>query len=84
MAVAPLIAKYSPIRKFLALKVVVFATYWQSLGILALPRSVVSKEDAALYNDFVLSIEFVCFALLHTVAFSYKDFERGPGDHSQV
>lgn len=60
---------FSPVKKFFAVKTVVFLTYWQSLLI-----APISGESPQLTNSFVLLFEMVFFALLHWQAFNYSEF----------
>ncbi|KNC55239.1 transmembrane protein 184a [Thecamonas trahens ATCC 50062] len=82
------LAPHHPIRKFVAVKSVVFLTYWQSLAVALLP---VPKEDAEAWDNFILCVEMLLFAFVHWFAFSYTEFrdggasagsDRGNGDGS--
>jgi hypothetical protein len=63
-------------------KLVVFATYWQSLIVSTLPG--VSKEDGSLWNDFILAVEMAGFAIVHMFAFSPKEYIYGRRPDTKV
>ena len=63
------IRAYSPVRKFFAVKIVIFATYWQGLAVSYTPG--VPIETAALWNDFILCLEMSVFALIHLYSFPW-------------
>eukprot|EP01056_Protomagalhaensia_sp_Gyna25_P001742 Protomagalhaensia_sp_Gyna_25__1741@NODE_1912_length_1423_cov_13_961705_g1572_i0_p1_GENE_NODE_1912_length_1423_cov_13_961705_g1572_i0NODE_1912_length_1423_cov_13_961705_g1572_i0_p1_ORF_typecomplete_len447_score53_09Solute_trans_a/PF03619_16/1_8e67_NODE_1912_length_1423_cov_13_961705_g1572_i0771417 len=67
------VATHRPLPKFVAVKVIVFATYWQSIFILAvcpgMPHSLVKR-----WNSFVLCIECPLAAVLQTWAFPHTEF----------
>jgi len=77
LATKVLLAPFHPVWKFLAVKSVVFLTYWQGLLVGIIPG--LSAEEAELLNDAILSVEMVFFALLHLCAFSYREFELRDG-----
>eukprot|EP01054_Gregarina_sp_Poly1_P008238 Gregarina_sp_Poly_1__8237@NODE_479_length_8056_cov_202_332958_g385_i1_p3_GENE_NODE_479_length_8056_cov_202_332958_g385_i1NODE_479_length_8056_cov_202_332958_g385_i1_p3_ORF_typecomplete_len393_score47_14Solute_trans_a/PF03619_16/2_7e66_NODE_479_length_8056_cov_202_332958_g385_i130514229 len=66
-----------PLPKFIAVKVIVFATYWQSILILAvcpnMPGALVKR-----WNSFVLCIECPLTALLQAWAFPGSEFMSPP------
>uniref|UniRef100_A0A7S2WPU8 Uncharacterized protein n=1 Tax=Mucochytrium quahogii TaxID=96639 RepID=A0A7S2WPU8_9STRA len=63
-----------PILKFLSVKLVVFATYYQSLLVFFVPgASTHSKERL---NNFILCCEMVLFAFLQYWAFPWKEFSE--------
>ena len=64
--------KAHPVFKFLAVKLVVFATYYQQLAVAAV--KLVPEEERARWNSFVLCVEMSLFAILHVKAFSYLEF----------
>jgi hypothetical protein len=76
------VAKHNPVRKFLAVKLVVFATYWQSLIVTTIPD--VTKEEGAKWNDFILCIEMLGFAIVHLFAFSANEFSFGRRPDTKV
>ena len=54
---------------------VVFATYYQSLGVQFIPG--VAPESLDLWNDYILCMEMVAFSLLHARAFRWRIFASG-------
>jgi hypothetical protein len=77
LAVRDQITAYSPFKKFAAVKVVVFLTYWQSFIVMSFPTN--TPEKLVRLDDFVLCVEMVLFALLHLYAFSPAEFHKyGP------
>lgn len=82
------LAAYRPLYKFLAIKFVIFFSYWQSL-LLALighfdlfPDSAYfsSSNVEAAVQSFLICIEMVIAARLHILAFPYQDYvPAGPG-----
>jgi len=71
LAVRPLVMQYKPLRKFMAVKVVVFLTYWQSVAVFLLP---VQADTLQRLDDLLLCIEMTFFALLHYYAFDPAEF----------
>ena len=81
-----------PVLKFLTVKLVVFATYYQTMILEVVPAGDVSKVALTSFNNFVLCCEMVIFAAVQYFAFSYKPFlvhdtksssrvaQAGPGD----
>ena len=69
------IKRHHPIRKFVAVKAVIFATYWQGLAVATLP---LPREDAEAWNNFILCVEMLLFAIIHCFAFSYREFKPRP------
>jgi hypothetical protein len=78
----------SPFPKFMAVKAVVFFSFWQSMVISGLSFANVIKpsldftqaEVANGIQDFMICFEMVLAALSHRWLFSYRDFYREPGD----
>ena len=62
------IRAYSPVRKFFAVKIVIFATYWQGLVVSFAP---IDAELAELWNDFILCCEMTVFAMVHLYSFPW-------------
>ena len=52
-----MIAKHSPVGKFVAVKGIVFATYYQSLAVALLPG--LAREQGERWNDLILCVEMV-------------------------
>lgn len=77
-----------PLPKFLAIKAIIFFTYWQSLTISLLETAGVISERwgigcpncweaqkiASALNDFVICVEMLLFAAAHHYAFHIEDF----------
>lgn len=82
MATKTLLKQYHPVQKFLAVKAVVFMPYWQGLLLVILP-GIDRKVDLVL-NDFILCVEMLIFAFLHSKAFSFKEFRGGIPDTSAL
>jgi len=68
------IRAYSPVRKFFAVKIVIFATYWQGLLVSFAP---IDSELAELWNDFILCCEMTIFAIVHLYSFPWWEFRTG-------
>jgi hypothetical protein len=62
----------SPVFKFFAVKIVVFATYYQQLAVQTIPG--ISLEKLNRWNDFILCIEMVVFSGVHLYAFHWSEF----------
>ena len=71
------IRKFKPLSKFTTVKIIIFATYYQSLAVKFFP---IAAEDALRWNDFVLCIEMVLFALCLLIAFPIREFQGGIPD----
>lgn len=69
----PGLVKRNPLYKFLAVKMVVFATYYQSI-IIAIDAFGLTEEQSHSWNSFLLCCEMVVFAMLHSFSFSYKEY----------
>jgi hypothetical protein len=77
-----------PLPKFLAIKAIIFFTYWQSLMISVLETVGVISEKwgigcpncwdapkiASALNDFIICVEMLMFAVAHHYAFAIEDF----------
>lgn len=59
-----LLVGFSPVSKFSAVKVIVFATYYQSLIVVALP-GMDELGSSERWNDFIICIEMAMFAVMH-------------------
>ena len=75
LATHNLLHEISPVFKFFAVKIVIFATYYQSLAVAAVPG--VPHELSQRWNNFILCCEMSLFAVLHFVAFPAKEFSQG-------
>eukprot|EP00752_Nemacystus_decipiens_P008988 g8024.t1 len=71
-ACGPLLAPFRPLQKFFAVKSIIFATYWQSVVVHFIPG--LSSVQTLLWNDWLLCMELVVFALLLNSAFPWHDF----------
>jgi hypothetical protein len=78
-----LLVGHSPVFKFMAVKLIVFFTFWQFIIISYSPSSIPSHAQAMILNDFILVLEMTIFAILHRYAFSYKEFVT-PVQHVSV
>jgi len=72
LAIRDDIREYNCVWKFIAVKTIVFATYWQHLLILAMN---VDAESGMQWNDFVLCCEMLFFAILHYRYFPWQEFK---------
>lgn len=75
LATHNLLHEISPVFKFFAVKIVIFATYYQSLAVAAAPG--VPHELSQRFNNFILCCEMSLFAILHFIAFPAKEFSQG-------
>ncbi|GAB9467713.1 hypothetical protein Gpo141_00005049 [Globisporangium polare] len=80
-----------PLPKFLAIKAIIFFTYWQSLMItsfemlgfisekwnIGCPNCWDAMKIASALNDFVICVEMLVFAIAHHYAFAIEDFLQG-------
>jgi len=64
-----------PVLKFLSVKLVVFATYYQTVLVGIVPN--VPSETLEAFNSFLLCCEMLIFALLQFWAFSWSEFAEG-------
>lgn len=69
-----------PVLKFLSVKLVVFATYYQTVLVGIVPGVPERSLDA--FNNFLLCCEMVVFAILQYFAFSWKTFRDIEGNKS--
>lgn len=77
MATNQIIKKFKPLIKFSTVKIIIFATYYQSVLVKGLP---VSAEDGMRWNDLLICIEMVIFAMLLLLAFPIREFQGGIPD----
>lgn len=84
-ALAADLATIRPIPKFLCIKLVVFATFWQSVIVSALVHfQVLGSTDTYTtenvstgLQDFLICIEMALASLAHLYAFPHREFARG-------
>mmetsp|Transcript_10340 Transcript_10340/g.30962 ORF Transcript_10340/g.30962 Transcript_10340/m.30962 type:complete len:421 (-) Transcript_10340:1226-2488(-) len=69
-----LLERHKPILKFVAIKGMVFATYWQGVAVKLSPG--ISQTDAILWNNFILCVEMVFFSGLLLLAFGVDEYKR--------
>ncbi|OQS00940.1 hypothetical protein THRCLA_05810 [Thraustotheca clavata] len=73
MATKHILAPFSPVLKFFAVKSVIFLTFWQTLMIDGLPH--ITKEQAFAWNDFILAIEMAPVAVMYYFSFGASQFK---------
>ena len=71
----PRLVSRQPIVKFLAVKLVIFATYYQGLAVKLIPGY--STKFLESLNNFIFCIEMIFFALFHVWAFGWFEFVGG-------
>jgi hypothetical protein len=76
MATKHLLKGFHAVGKFAAVKIIVFATYYQSLLVTAIPGAD-TLGSSEKWNDFIICIEMFCFAVMHLYCFSHKEFLPG-------
>ena len=76
LATKTLLVGFSPVGKFSAVKVIVFATYYQSLLVVMVP-GMDELGGSEKWNDWIICFEMAMFAVMHEFAFSYKEFLPG-------
>ena len=74
LATSRLISEFRPVLKFASIKVIVFATYYQSLLVKA---STLPIEETAMWNNLILCVEMVFFSFLLMLAFPISEFRGG-------
>eukprot|EP00927_Polykrikos_kofoidii_P005844 TRINITY_DN12333_c0_g1_i1.p1 TRINITY_DN12333_c0_g1~~TRINITY_DN12333_c0_g1_i1.p1 ORF type:complete len:599 (-),score=97.41 TRINITY_DN12333_c0_g1_i1:141-1937(-) len=67
-----------PLLKFLSVKMIVFLTFWQAFLLPHVPL----PGPVPRWEDLIISIEMVVFALLMNTAFSWREFHSGLRDTS--
>lgn len=67
---------FNPWGKFLCVKVVIFASYWQSMVIMILESKGILRGGSAgfVYQNGLLCIEMVGFAVLHSITFPWEEY----------
>ncbi|ETV97124.1 hypothetical protein H310_09930 [Aphanomyces invadans] len=73
LATKHILAPFSPVLKFFAVKSVIFMTFWQSLMIASCPD--ITVEQAFAWNDFILCVEMVPVAILYLISFGARQFQ---------
>jgi len=68
-----------PIFKFLSVKMIVFATYYQALlvQLVGSGGAGLSKHYLEQLNNFVFCFEMIIFAIMHVIAFGWGEFVGG-------
>lgn len=74
LATRHILQPFHPVMKFLAVKLVVFLTFWQNGLIDFVPG--ITNEQSFAWKDFILCVEMVPFALLHLLAFNSNQFKK--------
>ncbi|KDO27033.1 hypothetical protein SPRG_07745 [Saprolegnia parasitica CBS 223.65] len=74
LATKHILAPFSPVLKFFAVKSVIFLTFWQTLLIDDFPD--ISKEQAFAWNDFVLALEMAPVAIMYFFSFGASQFRN--------
>merc|ERR1712048_482538 len=64
-----------------AVKIIIFATYWQGLFVSFVP---IDAELAELWNDFILCCEMTVFAVVHLYSFPWWEFRTGMPSSSEL
>ena len=78
LATKTLLQGFHAVGKFAAVKIIVFATYYQSLLVAAVPGMDVLGSSES-WNDFILCVEMALFAIMHMKVFSHKEFKPDAG-----
>ena len=71
----PGLASRRPLLKFLGVKLIVFATYYQALLVQLIPN--VDRHMLEALNNFIFCFEMVFFALFYLWAFGWYEFRGG-------
>ena len=76
-----LLAPHSPVLKFLAVKAIVFATFWQGVAISAALAAggLASPDDGKALQDGLLCVEMLPAAVAMAAAFPAKEYHTGGG-----
>lgn len=76
-ATQPLLSKYHPVLKFLCIKSVIFLSFWQGvlLAVLHWVGLIATAEEAAAYQNFLITMEMLAAAILLWFAFPYRLYQ---------
>ncbi|KAK9458045.1 organic solute transporter Ostalpha-domain-containing protein, partial [Dipodascopsis uninucleata] len=82
ICLAPLLKPYRPMPKFLCIKLILFASYWQGfllsilvwLGVIHDVGYYTPNNVARVVHNTLMCVEMLFFAIGHWYAFSYKDY----------
>jgi hypothetical protein len=83
-SIRKVIASHNPISKFLAIKLLIFFIFWQSVAISfiyyfnvipSVPH-LSSHESAGILNNFIISFEIVVLSLFHIRIFPFDEFKN--------
>lgn len=66
--------KFKPWGKFLCVKLIIFASYWQGIILSIMTYYNIIQESSTEIQNILLCIELIFFAIGHWVSFSYKDY----------
>ncbi|KAH3671225.1 hypothetical protein WICMUC_004742 [Wickerhamomyces mucosus] len=71
----PDLMKFNPWGKFLCVKLIIFASYWQSIILSILKfAGILGEGDDFKFQNLIMSFELVGFAIGHWYSFSYKEY----------
>jgi hypothetical protein len=79
---------WHPLGKFFCIKLVIFFTWWQGMGIAVLKTKGLiidigkwDKEDVANgLQDYLICVEMFCFAIAHSFTFTHKEYMPSSGE----
>ncbi|KAL5218565.1 hypothetical protein ABZP36_019249 [Zizania latifolia] len=78
-----------PLAKFISFKVIVFATWWQGVGIAIICHTGILPKQGKVQNaiqDFLICIEMAVAAIAHAFVFNVETYQRIPvlEEHAEV
>jgi len=84
LVVAEDLAPWRPWHKFLAIKAVIFATYWQGVLLFVLQHAGIivgtgawsAAETALAVQDLLICVEMFCVSLVHPYVFGFEQFVK--------